>query len=247
MIPVALWPHCSLAKNSFLYSSFKGGLWITSAHDCEAWWLELISQSSGTQRCPALSCVSVLFSNRIHKAKSLQNIRVIVILSRPFNLQGLFGASKRERIPCIQASLRPRPRSAGGSLRKQGTYLSFRRLRRECFSLWMQVDATQSAKGLSCVNKEWELWGSELGVSQSPPSWLPPRVGLCHCAWNPEETALNTAFLLLHAGRSADKIGTRLEGQREINFHSGACRHLRAYPVVDAIGLSLIFPLLEVS
>ena len=106
----------------------------------------------------------------------------------------------------------------------------------------MQVDATQSAKGLSCVNEDWELWGSELGVSQSPPSRLPPRVVLCHCAWNPEETALNTAFLLLHAGRSADKIGTRLEGQWERNFHSGACRHLRAYPGVDAIGLSLIFP-----
>ena len=51
---------------------------------------------------------------------------------------------------------------------------------------------------------------------------------LPHCAWNPEETALNIAFLLLHAGRSADKIRTRLEGQREWNFHSGACRHLRA-------------------
>ena len=97
---MALWTHCSLTKNSFLYSSFKGGLWITSAPDCEAWWLELNSQSAGTQRCLALSCVSVLFSNRIHKAKFLQNIRVIVILSRPLNLQGLFGTSKRERIPC---------------------------------------------------------------------------------------------------------------------------------------------------
>ena len=111
----------------------------------------------------------------------------------------------------------------------------------------MQVDATQSAKGLSCVNKEQELWGSELAVSQSPPSLLTPRVGLCHCAWNPEEMALNTALLLLHAGGSADKIGTRLERQWERNFHSGACRNLRAYPGVDAIGLSLIFPLLEVS
>ena len=38
------------------------------------------------------------------------------------------------------------------------------------------------------------------------------KSGVCYCAWNSEETAMNTAFLLLHAGRSADKIGTRLEG-----------------------------------
>ena len=61
VIPMALWPHCSLPKNSFLYSVFKGGLWITSAPNCEAWWLKLNSQSAGTQRCLALSCVSVLF------------------------------------------------------------------------------------------------------------------------------------------------------------------------------------------
>ena len=54
------------------------------------------------------------------------------------------------------------------------------------------------------------------------------QLGLPHCAWNPEETALNIAFLLLHGGRSANKIRTRLEGQQERNFHSGACRHLRA-------------------
>ena len=46
------------------------------------------------------------FSNQIHKAKFLRNIRVFVILSRPLNLQDLFGPSKREHIPCIQASLR---------------------------------------------------------------------------------------------------------------------------------------------
>ena len=94
----------------------------------------------------------------------------------------------------------------------------------------MEVRVTQSAKGLSCVKDERELGGSQLGVSQSPPAQWPPRVatvGFSHCAWNPEETALNIAFLLLHGGRSADKIGTRLEGQRERNFHSGACRHLR--------------------
>ena len=54
------------------------------------------------------------------------------------------------------------------------------------------------------------------------------QLGLSHCAWNPEETALNIAFLLLHGGRSADKTGTRLEGQQERNFHSGAFIHLRA-------------------
>ena len=95
----------------------------------------------------------------------------------------------------------------------------------------MEVRVTQSAKGLSCVKDERELGGSQLGVSQSPPARWPPRVataGFSHCAWNPEETALNIAFLLLHGGRSADKIGTRLEGQRERNFHSGAFIHLRA-------------------
>ena len=95
----------------------------------------------------------------------------------------------------------------------------------------MEVRVTQSAKGLSCVKDERELGGSQLGVSQSPPAQWPPRVataGFSHCAWNPEETALNIAFLLLHGGRSANKIGTRLEGQWERNFHSGACRHLRA-------------------
>ena len=40
----------------------------------------------------------------------------------------------------------------------------------------MQVHVIQSAKGLSCVKVEWELWGSELIVTQSPPSRLPPRV-----------------------------------------------------------------------
>ena len=72
---------------------------------------------------------------------------------------------------------------------------------------------------------------SELRVSQSPHQDCllgSLQLGLPHCAWNPEETALNIAFLLLHGGRSADKIRTRLEGQPERNFHSGACRHLRA-------------------
>ena len=54
------------------------------------------------------------------------------------------------------------------------------------------------------------------------------QLGYPHCAWNPKETALDIAFVLLHGGSSADKIGTRLQGQREWNFHSGACRHLRA-------------------
>ena len=54
------------------------------------------------------------------------------------------------------------------------------------------------------------------------------QMGLPQCAWNPEETALNIAFLLLHGHRSANKIRTRLEGQQERNFQSSACRHLRA-------------------
>ena len=61
VIPMALWQHYSLPKNSFLFGFLKFGLWITSAPDSEAWWLELNSQSAGTQRCPAFSLVSVLF------------------------------------------------------------------------------------------------------------------------------------------------------------------------------------------
>ena len=48
------------------------------------------------QPCPVFLS---FFSNQIHKTKSLQNIRVIVILSRPLNLKGLFGASEKEHIP----------------------------------------------------------------------------------------------------------------------------------------------------
>ena len=54
------------------------------------------------------------------------------------------------------------------------------------------------------------------------------QLGLSHCPWNQEETALNIAFLLQYGGRSAAKIRTRFEGQWERSFHSGACRHLRA-------------------
>ena len=59
--PMAGWLHCSLGKISFLSSFSKGGLWIRSAPDPEVWWLELNSQPAETQRCPALSWVSVLF------------------------------------------------------------------------------------------------------------------------------------------------------------------------------------------
>ena len=59
--PVVGWLHCSLGKISFLYSFSEGGLWRTSAPDHEVWWLELNSQPAETQRCPGLSCVSVLF------------------------------------------------------------------------------------------------------------------------------------------------------------------------------------------
>ena len=91
----------------------------------------------------------------------------------------------------------------------------------------MQVDATQSAKGLSCVNKERELWGSELGmISHHLHDCLLEslQLGLSHCAWNPEETALNIAFLLYMEAGMLIKVRTRLEGQRERNFHSDACR-----------------------
>ena len=54
------------------------------------------------------------------------------------------------------------------------------------------------------------------------------QLGLPQCVCNLAEPAPYSAFLLLKEGRSADKIRTRLEGQRERNFHSGACRYLRA-------------------
>ena len=59
--PLVSWLHCSLGKISFSYSLSEGGLWITSAPDPEILWLELNSQPAETQRCPALSWVSVLF------------------------------------------------------------------------------------------------------------------------------------------------------------------------------------------
>ena len=107
VIPTTLWPHCSLPENSFLFCFLKGGLWLhkhltvkpggwTSTHNHLG--------PRDVQPCPEFL---PFFSNQIHKAKSLKNIRVIVILSRPLTLQGLFGASKRKHIPCIQASLRP--------------------------------------------------------------------------------------------------------------------------------------------
>ena len=61
VIPTALLPHYFVPKNSFLFCVFKGGLCITSAPGSEAWCLEFNSQSAGTQRCPALSYVFVLF------------------------------------------------------------------------------------------------------------------------------------------------------------------------------------------
>ena len=99
VIPTALLPHYFVPKNSFLFCFLKGGFWIISAPDCEAWWLESTHSQLGPrdiQPCPeSLS----FFSHQVHKAKSLKIIRVIEILSRLLNLQGLFGASKREHIP----------------------------------------------------------------------------------------------------------------------------------------------------
>ena len=96
---------------------------------------------------------------------------------------------------------------------------------------WIQVHVIQSAKVCVVWMRNENSLDSELGVSQSPPAGLPPgtlQLGLPHCTWNPKETALNIVFMLLHGGSSADKIGTRLQGQREWKFHSGACRHLKS-------------------
>ena len=64
-----------------------------------------------------------------------------------------------------------------------------------------------------------------------PPARRPPGVttaGVPPLCLDPEETACSIAFLLLQEERSANKIRTGLEGQQERNFHSGACRNLRA-------------------
>ena len=82
----------------------------------------------------------------------------------------------------------------------------------------MHVHVTQSAKSLSSVNEERELWGSELGmISHHLHDCLLEslQLGLSHCAWNPEETALNIVFLLLHDGRYVDKIEPDLRGNRK--------------------------------
>ena len=103
--------------------------------------------------------------------------------------------------------------------------------RKECFSLECRCMLSSHPRSVLCE------WGAgALGILSW--EWVSHHLqdcllgslqqGLPHCAWNPKETSLNIAFLLLHGGRSADKIRTRLERQREWNFHSGACRHLRA-------------------
>ena len=99
-----------------------------SVKDIITWFWSLVG---GTQLTiswdPEMSslvlCFCPFFSNQIQKAKSLKNINVIITLSRPLRLPDLFGASKREHIPFIQAGLRPQTRSARGSLRKHKTLI----------------------------------------------------------------------------------------------------------------------------
>ena len=103
--------------------------------------------------------------------------------------------------------------------------------RKECFSLECRCMLSSHPRSVLCEWGAGALWIlSWEWVSHHLQDCLlgSLQLGLPHCAWNPEETALNIAFLLLHGGRSANKIRNRLEGQRERNFHSGACRHLRA-------------------
>ena len=229
---MALWPHYTLPQNSFLYSFFKGGLWIISDLTLKPGGWNSIHNQLGprdVQPCPVfLSCLS----NQIHKAKSWKNINVIVTLSRTLNLQGLFWAAKREHIRFIQASLRPQPYSARGSLKKHKTLIYVtRRLRKECFSLDCRCMLSSHQKSVLCEWGPGALWIlSWEWVSHNLQDCLlgSLQLGLPHCAWNPKETALNIAFLRLHGGRSADKIRIRLEGQKEWNFHSGVCRQLRA-------------------
>ena len=188
---------------------------------------------TGTQRCPALSWVSVLFLPSDSQTKV------------PTKYEG----------DCNSLKAFESPRSIWSI--KEGTHSPASRLVSD-LSLPQPVAPWGNIRPLSKLPKGWEenashcewrftlsshkkvsvVWmrigtsgNSELGVSQSPPARRTPRVttaGAPHCAWNPEETACSIAFLLLQEDRSADKIRTRLEGQRETNFHSGACRYLRA-------------------
>ena len=72
---------------------------------------------------------------------------------------------------------------------------------------------------------------SKMGVSQSPRAGLPSEVTT---AWvfplflEHGRDSLEYCFLLLHGGRSADEIKTRLEGQRKGASTLLLCRHLRA-------------------
>ena len=123
VIPTALWPHCSLPKNSFLFCFLKGGLWLHKHLTVKpGGWNSTHNQLGprDVQPCPEFLS---FFSNQIHKAKSWKNISVIVTFSKTLNLQCLFWASKREHICFIQASLRPQPCLARGSLRKHKTLI----------------------------------------------------------------------------------------------------------------------------
>ena len=202
---------------------------------------------TGTQRCPALSWVSVLFLPSDSQTKV------------PTKYEGDCNSLKAFESPRPIWSI------------KEGTHSPASRLVSD-LSLPQPVAPWGNIRPLSKLPEGWEenashsecrfmlsshpkvcvVWmrsgsslDSELGVSQSPPAGLPPGVttaGAHPLCLEPKERACSIAFLLLQEGRSADKIRTRLEAQWERNFHFGACRYLRAAQQWMQLSFTSSFP-----
>ena len=180
------------------------------------------------QPCPVfLSFVS----KQIHKAKSLKNINVIVTYSRPLMLQGLLEHQRGNTSTSSRLVSNPNLAQPGvpwGNIRhlsklpegweENASLCECRfmlpRQPRVCV-VWMRCSCSLDSK---------------MAVSQSPPAWLPPWVTtaevsplfLEHTRDSPEYCFPAATWMLV-----TDKIGTRLEGKWERNYHSGTWRHLR--------------------
>ena len=250
VIPMALSPHWSLPKIYFLYSFFKGGLWITSAPDPEAWWLKLnsISWARDVQACPVFLS---FFSNENHKAKFLKNINVIVTYSRPLMLQGLLEHKIRNRSPSSRLVSNPNFAQPGvpwvniRHLYKLPEGWEENASRYECRFMLPR-------KPRVCV-----VWmrsrcslDSKLGVNQSPPVWLPPGVKttgvsplcLVH-GWNSPEYCFPTSTWR----QVCWSIWNQTWGATAKELPLLSLQTTESSRVVDAIDLSLTLPFLEVS
>ena len=224
---MALSPHCSLPKNSFVYSFFKGGLWVTlapltlKAGDWNSTHNHLGPRD--VQPCPVFLS---FFSNQIHKAKSLKKINVIVTYLRPLKFQGHLEHQRGNTSPSswLVSNLNfAQPGVPWGNIRHFSKLPEgWEENASLCESMFMLP--RQPRFCVVWMRSRCSL-DSKMGVSQSPCAGLPPEVTT---AWvfplclEHSRDSLEYCFLLLHGGRSADEIKTRLEGQRERNFHSSA-------------------------